>query len=160
MPGLGRLASDLRRLVVADFADHDDVRVLPQDAAQLRGERLARFGVHLDLGDVGQLIFHWVLDGDDVLLQAIDLIEAGVQSGALAGAGGAADDEHAVRLGDEPADLVAHLVTHAELSQVDDLLRLVEDAHDELFAGDAAGGSHAEIDDMVLHLRPGACASR
>ena len=47
---------------------------------------------------LSMLVLDRVLDGDDVLLVAVDLVQAGVQRGALAGAGRAADDEHAVRL--------------------------------------------------------------
>ena len=54
---------------------------------------------------------------------AVDLVQAGVQGGALAGAGRAADDEQAVRLVDEVVDLLAHLVAHAEVRQVGDLRR-------------------------------------
>jgi len=36
--GEGRLHRDLRRLVVPDLADQDDVRVLPQELAERRGE--------------------------------------------------------------------------------------------------------------------------
>src|SRR5579871_3357259 len=144
--GLGRLAGDLGRLLIADLADHDHVGVLPQDAAQLRGEGLARLDVDLDLRHVGHLALDRVLDGDDVLLKAVDLVEAGIQRGALAGAGGAADDEHAVRLGDDLVDLLVHALAHADLGQAHDLLAAVEDTHDQLLARDAAGGGHAEVD--------------
>ena len=66
---------------------------------------------------LSRLVLDRVLDGDDVLLKAVDLVQAGVEGGALAGAGRAAHDEHAVRLGDDVADLVAHLLAHAELRQ-------------------------------------------
>ena len=125
--GLGRLAGDLGRLLVADLADVDHVGVLPQDAAQLRGERLAGLGVDLDLRDVVDVVLDRVLHGDDVLLVAVDLAQAGVQRRALAGPGRAAHDEHAVRLGTTWSICVAQLVAHAELRQVADLLRAVED---------------------------------
>src|SRR5262249_26139208 len=122
------------------------------DAAQLGGERLTRFGIHLDLRDVGKLIFDGVFDGDDVLLVAVDFAHAGVEGGALAGAGGAADEEHAVRLADDAADLIAHLVAYADLHEVGDLLRAVEETHDHLLANDAAGRRHAKVHEIVLHL--------
>ena len=45
--GEGGLDRDLGRLVVADLAHHDDVRVLPQEGAQGRGEGQADFGLDL-----------------------------------------------------------------------------------------------------------------
>ena len=84
VPGLGGLAGDLGGLLVADFADENHVGVLPQDAAQLGGEGLARFEVHFDLRDAVHAVFDRVLDGDDVLLIAIDFIQARIQGRAFA----------------------------------------------------------------------------
>ena len=42
MPGVRRLADDLRDFVVADLADHDDVRILPQHRSQDRREACCR----------------------------------------------------------------------------------------------------------------------
>jgi hypothetical protein len=56
---------DFRSLKVADFPDHHDVRVGPQDRAQRRGEGQADLGFHRDLHHPGELVFHRILDGDD-----------------------------------------------------------------------------------------------
>ncbi len=152
VPGLGRLAGDFRRLLIADLADVDHVGVLPQDAAQLRGESLACLGIDLDLGDVVDVVLDGVLDGDDVLLVAVDLAKAGIERGAFARTSRAADNKQAVRLGDQGADLLAHLFAHAEAFQIGDLPFLVKDAHDELFAGHASGRGDAEIDGATVHF--------
>jgi hypothetical protein len=47
--GQARLHGDLRSLRVADLADHDHVRVLPQDRAQCPPERQLDPRIHLDL---------------------------------------------------------------------------------------------------------------
>ena len=91
--GRRRLAGDRRRLLVANLTDHDHVGVLPHDRPQAAGERLAALVVDLHLGDVVEVILDRVLDGDDVLLEAVDLAEAGVERGRLARAGGAAAEE-------------------------------------------------------------------
>ena len=57
MAGLRGLDGDLGRLEVADFADHDDVRVLAQEGAQRRGEGEAHLRVDVDLVDAGQADF-------------------------------------------------------------------------------------------------------
>ena len=48
--GLRGLDGDLRRLEVADFADHDDVRVLAQEGAQRAGEGQAHLRVDVAPG--------------------------------------------------------------------------------------------------------------
>ena len=50
------LDRDLGRLEVADFADHDHVRILAQEGAQRRRERQADLRVDVDLVDARQLI--------------------------------------------------------------------------------------------------------
>ena len=62
-----RLHRDLRRLLIAHLADHDDVGILPQDRAQRRAERDAGLAVHRHLRDAGQLILDRILDRDDLL---------------------------------------------------------------------------------------------
>ena len=69
--GQGGLHGDAGGLLVADLADHDDVGVLPQQAAQGRGEGHADLLVHLDLVDDGQVVLDRVLDGGDVQLVAV-----------------------------------------------------------------------------------------
>ncbi len=48
---------DFRRFKVADFADQNDVGVLPQESAQGRREIQPDLVLHLDLVDAGQLEF-------------------------------------------------------------------------------------------------------
>ena len=57
---------DFRRLGVADFPDHDDVRVLPQNGAQRAGEGQADVFFRRHLVDAGDLEFHRVFHRDDV----------------------------------------------------------------------------------------------
>jgi hypothetical protein len=64
--GQGRLHGDVGGLLVADLADQDHVRVLAHDGAQPAGEGEIDLGVDLDLADPLHLVFHRVLDGDDV----------------------------------------------------------------------------------------------
>ncbi|KAG1194929.1 hypothetical protein G6F35_013314 [Rhizopus arrhizus] len=52
--GLRRLDRNLRRFQGADFADHDDVRVLAQERAQRSGKGHAALVVLLHLVDAGQ----------------------------------------------------------------------------------------------------------
>ena len=47
--GQCRLNGDLRRFRIADFADHDAIRIVAQDGAQAAGERQALLLVDGDL---------------------------------------------------------------------------------------------------------------
>ena len=116
------------------------------------GERLAGLGVDLHLGDVVQLVLDRVLDGDDVPLVAVDLAERGVERGRLAGPGRPAAEEHAVRLGDQAADLLDQLGPHPQVFELGDRRAVVEDSHDQLLAGLRARGRHAEVQVAALEL--------
>ena len=78
---------DVRRLAVADLADHDDIGVLPQDVPQGTGEGQADLGPDLDLVGAGHLVFDGVFDRDDAEVGGVDLTEKGVERGGFAGAG-------------------------------------------------------------------------
>ena len=53
-------------LLVANLADHDDVRVLPEEGAQRAGEREADLGLHVDLVDPVDLVLDRILGRQDV----------------------------------------------------------------------------------------------
>ena len=106
---LRRLDRDVRGLEVADFADHDDVRVLAQERPQRDGEREPGLLVDVDLVDAGELDFRRVLGGRDVDAGLVQDVEARVERHGLAAAGGARDEDHPVRTPDRvhqrlPAD--------------------------------------------------------
>ena len=96
--GLRGLDGDFRGFEVADFADHHHVRILAQEGAQRRGEGQAHLVVDVDLVDAGQVDFRRVLRGGDVRVFRVQDVEAGVQRHGLARAGGAGDQDHALRL--------------------------------------------------------------
>ena len=96
---------DLRGFLVANFADHDFVRVVAQDGAQAAREGEAFLFVHRNLGDAADLIFHRIFDGDDLVFVVLDFVDGGVERGRLARAGGSGDEHHAVRLVDVAAEL-------------------------------------------------------
>src|SRR5208282_6477434 len=85
--GQRRLDGDLRRLRVADFADHDFVRVMAQNRTQSAGERQSFFLVHRNLRDAAQLVFDRVFNRDDLVFVGLDLVDGGVERGRLAASG-------------------------------------------------------------------------
>ena len=141
-----RLDGDLRRLAVADLADHDDVGVGTHHRAQAGGERQARLVVDLDLGDAVELVLDRVLDRDDVLLDRVELVERAVERGRLAGAGRAGDEHGAVGLRERLREALERLREHAELLELDHDLALVQDSHDDVLAVRARERGDAEVD--------------
>ena len=115
VPGERGLDRHARRVDVAALADHDDVRILPQDVAQAAGEGEADPLVDLHLMHAVQAIFHRILDGEHVAALAVDGGEAGIQRGGLARPGGAAEHDQAVRRGDLVEQEAQHAVAQAEL---------------------------------------------
>ena len=61
-----RLDRDAGGRLVADLADHDDVRVLPQQASQRGGELESHGRADLELVDAADVAFHRVFDRADV----------------------------------------------------------------------------------------------
>ena len=72
--GEGGVDGDLGGLLVADLADHDDVRVLAQESAERAAKVSSIFALHLDLVDAVDLVLDRVLDGHDVALGAVELV--------------------------------------------------------------------------------------
>jgi hypothetical protein len=64
--GEGGLSCDDGCFLISDLANQDDVWVQAQDAPELGGKGDSRFGMHLHLADVTHVVFHWVLNGDDL----------------------------------------------------------------------------------------------
>ena len=109
----------LGRLQVADFADQDHVRVVPQDRPQGGGERQADLGVRLNLADAVLLVLDRVLDRDDLGRLVLDLVEGRVERRRLAGAGRAGDEHDAVRPVDHLLERAVDVRQHAEVLQVE-----------------------------------------
>ena len=61
MPGERRLHGDVGGLGVADFADHNDVRILAHERAKPRSERDAGLRVDLRLVHIAHVVFDRVL---------------------------------------------------------------------------------------------------
>src|SRR5262249_23882629 len=144
------LDGDLRRLGVADLAHHDDVGVLAHDRAQPAREREPDRRLHVDLVDAEELVLDRVLDGDDLLVGSVDLVERTVERGGLAAAGGAGHQDHAVRLVDERSELAQDVLGKAERLEVHDDARAVEDAEHDALAIERRQRRHAEID-LLAH---------
>src|SRR3989475_472193 len=138
--GERRLDGDLRRLQVADLADHDHVRVLAEEAAQAVRERQFDLRVHRGLRDSLQLVLDRILDGHDVEVGPVDLAQRRVERGGLAGAGRAGDEDDPVRPVDDRLHDAELLLVHPDLGEVEQHRALVEQTHHHPLAVDGGGG--------------------
>src|SRR6266700_3455303 len=146
MAGEGRLDGDLRRLLVSDLADHDDVGVLAENRAQRAREVEADLALHLHLLDAGLTILDGVLDGDDILAGRLDELERGVEGGGLAAARGNGDEHHAPGT---PHALQEHLELLLLEAEVLDAValhhrRFLEEPEHDLLAIEGGEGGDAE----------------
>ena len=85
--GQRRLNGDLRRFHVADFSDHDLVRIVTQNRAQSSRERQPFLLVDRNLRDAADLIFDRIFDGDDLVFLVLDLHDRAVERRGLAASG-------------------------------------------------------------------------
>src|SRR5688572_15136245 len=88
---------DLSRFRIANFTDHHNVRVLTEDRPESACESKSDFLLHRHLVDAGNLEFDGILDGNDVELRIIELIERRVECCCLSRTGRASNQKQAMR---------------------------------------------------------------
>src|SRR5205823_6304133 len=91
-----RLDGELRRLVIEDLADEDDVGRLPQHGPDDAGEIQTDLVLHFHLVDARQVVLDGVFRRDDLPIRTVQFVQGAVQGRRLAGAGRAGDQEDAV----------------------------------------------------------------
>src|SRR5581483_2484042 len=151
MAGERGLHGNRRGLFVADLADHDLVGIVAEDCAQAACERQPLLLVDGNLSDAAELVLDRILDRDDLVLRRLNLGERGIERRRLAGAGGAGDEHHAVRLLDELAELQQHVFVEAEdvepqILELGVHRLLVENTDDGVFAVRGGDDRDAEVD--------------
>ena len=75
MPRQGGVYSQRSGFVVADFPDHDDVRVLPDERAQSIGKSEVDVGLDLRLVDAGNPVFNRIFNRGDVYLRRVQNVQ-------------------------------------------------------------------------------------
>ncbi len=151
MTGQGRLYRNTCGLEVAHLAHHDDVRILADDGAQGPREGHADLGLDLDLIDARKLIFHRVLDRDDLALLGVEAAQRRVQGGALAAAGRTRDQEDPVGHVQDGTEPLAGTAVETESIEIEAHAFLVQKAHDHALAEHGGHGRHAKIQLLALH---------
>ena len=112
------LDGDGRGLKIAGLTNHDAVGILTEEGTQDFGEGKADGVVHRNLHDAVDFIFHGILGGQELGIDRVDLVEAGVERGGLSRAGGARHDENAVRLFNDLQDVFVDVRRHLESLQI------------------------------------------
>ena len=120
MTGKTRGHSDICSLKVANLANHDDIGRLPQDGAQRGREGHSDFRIHLHLVDSSHLIFNRLFDGDDFAVGFVNVIEAGVKGGRLAGTGWASHEQNPIGKLDQTFERFPVVAEKAKLRQPHD----------------------------------------
>ena len=144
--GERRLAGEHGCFAVAHLADHRDVGVLAKYAPQHGRERQPGPGVDLDLREAVYLLLDRILDGDDVLVRRVKLIEGRVQGGRLAAPGRARHQNQSVRPCDDFLETAAVFGGESKFVGAAERRALLGDAHHDFFAQDAGQGGDAEVE--------------
>ncbi|MNX67984.1 hypothetical protein D3C86_991440 [compost metagenome] len=143
----------LEGLVVADLTEHDDVGVLAQDGAQGAGEGEVDLGVDADLGDAFHRVLDGVLDGDDRVGLAVELLQGGIEGGGLTGARGAGDQDDARGAVKQAIDELGVVLLEAEAFHAERDGFLAQQAQDQLLA--PVGGDAGDAEVHLLAVREG-----
>ena len=135
---------------VTDFADHDDVRILPEKRLEGDRKREAGLVVDIDLVDAGQLNFRRVFRGGNVDARLIENVEARIQRYRLATAGGAGHQDHSVRPAyrGKQCFLLIGLIAQGFDTKFD--AGGIENPHHDFFAVERGQRRHAKIDRFAL----------
>ncbi len=92
------LDCDFYGLFVADFADEDYVRVLPENRTKTRGKIKVDFRLDLNLIDAANTVFDRVFNGRNIFAWVFYVVNCRIKRCAFAAAGRPGYDDYAVRL--------------------------------------------------------------
>jgi hypothetical protein len=140
--GLHRDPGGLR---IADFPNHDHVRVLAQQGAEHGREIQPDLAVDLELVDPSQVELHRILDGADVDGGVVQMVEHRVERRALAAAGRAGDQDDPVWVFANAFQPGTGLGGQPEPVEGQQAAGIVNDAGDHLFAELVGQGGDAQV---------------
>ena len=149
--GKCRLNGDARCFRIPDFTDHQDVGILPQQAAQDAGERQADAVIHLELIDQLQLEFDRIFDRANVLFNGADGIERGIQCRALAAACWSGHQDDAVGAIDILLESFQVFAAESKLRQCQRDVAVVQDSDHGLFTVSHRQRADSQIDGTAFH---------
>src|ERR1017187_4745595 len=143
--GERRLHGDLRRFLVADFADENHVRVMTQNRTQPARKREAGLFVDLDLIDALELVFNRVFNRDDFADGIVDRVQRGVERGGFAAARRAGDEDDAVRQLENALETFQFAPVHVEFAHAAQRGILAKQTHHDRFAVQHRNDRNADV---------------
>jgi len=143
--GHRRAEGHLGRLLVANLAHQDDVRVLPHHRADAGGEVELHHFVHRGLPDHRHRVFDRILEGHDVDALGVHEVEHRIEGGRLAAARRAGDEDDALRAREHELEGLQFIRLQAQFLQRHDALVAVEDAQHDVLAVRRGLGGNAEV---------------
>ena len=156
VPGETCLDGDGGGFRVANFTNHNYLRVLAHEGTEGLGigEILAR--INLGLADHGQVELDGIFDGADADGGAVALdkvIKSGVNGGGFAGAGWAGQEEQTAGFGEQLCKDSVRIVIKTEGSHVETAITWIEEADDDFLAASGWENRDAQFD--TAHFRAG-----
>ena len=150
--GERRLDRDAAGFEISNLTDHDDVRILPQERLQRRGEGHADLVAHQDLIDAEHVVLDGIFRRHDVDVDQIDLRQRRVKRRRFAGAGWAGDEHHAVWVHHRFHQVLLGAGLDAELLEIERQVALIENSQHDLLAEQRRQRRHAIVDDLRADL--------
>ena len=117
MPCHRRVKGCQSRIGIPNFADEDDVGILPQDGTQHFRKRQAGLLVDLDLTDAVDFIFDGIFYRHDVDRLLANFIDTSVERGCLSTTCWPNGEQHPLRSTDQPVQLFFDLRAKTKLSE-------------------------------------------
>src|SRR6266849_11097310 len=134
MAGLRGLHGDFGGFQVADFANHDDVGILPQDRAQGAGKGKPGTRVDMHLIDPRQRVFDRILNSHDIYCRLTQHIETRVERRTLPGTGGPGNQQHALRQRKTLRNTIGNIPREAQIGKAKQWRGGLQKPHDNFFA--------------------------
>ena len=139
----------LRRLCIADLAEHDLVDVRAQHGTETCGIRHARLLVHLDLIDAFDAIFRRILDRHDIVLGRIDFRKRRIERRRLARIHRPRDQDHAAGLMTEATEKRLVPRGKAQILNSEKLPCAGKEAQHRLLSRQKRQGRQTEVDGLA-----------
>jgi hypothetical protein len=118
--------------------------------------KVSRSAADLDLVDAGHLVLDRILDREDLDVGLVQPVERRVERRRLAAAGGAGNQQDAVRLEQDVEEFLERVLFEAQPLEVERHASLVENTHHDRLAVHGRYGRDAQIDFLALHPQPDA----
>ena len=154
MAGQRRAQRDLGRLLVANLADHQYVRILAQEGAQGRGVAEVDLGPDLDLVDAFEQHLDRILDGQDLDVGPAQPVDRRIEGGGLAAAGRPGQKDDPVRPVERPLKLVERGFRKAEPLEIERHFAAPEQSQDDALAMRDRRGRDSHVDVAAANREP------